>query len=460
MGPLVSWNCRGIRTKLVDVKALVNSFHPVCVALQETFLKPNAHLKLRGYNCVRKDNDTGTSSGGVCLLTSNLFPSTTLNLHTSLQAVAVQVHIKTLVTVCYIYLPPNDAISQNDLNFFVDQLPAPFILLGDFNGHSTLWGSESTNSRGRQIEQFISDNFLCLLNNDEKTYFHEPTRTFHTLDLAICSPELLPLLKFSIEGDLQNSDHFPLIISPADNSSVTQSPPTYVFQRADWAAFTRLASITEAMISSCNISDAVQNVIDCIIRAAYASIPKRSPFPRKYRRPWWNDACRDACREQRKCWGIFRRYPTTENLIAFKRARANARRIRRRSQRESWIRFLSSITSNTSSADIWKKVKAANGIYKEFTFPVIHTGTGSYSSPLDVANAIGESFADISSSSSNNPHFLAIKRRAEQIHLNFNTRRSLSYNVNSGCSNWRKLFLKLELLARVLMESRIMCFAI
>ncbi|GBN76476.1 hypothetical protein AVEN_105051-1 [Araneus ventricosus] len=116
MVPLVSWNCRGIRTKLVDVKALVNSFHPVCVALQQTFLKPNAHLKLRGYNCVRKDIDTGISSGGVCLLTSNHYPSTTLNLHTSLQAVAVQVHIKTVVTVCCIYLPPNDAISRNDLN--------------------------------------------------------------------------------------------------------------------------------------------------------------------------------------------------------------------------------------------------------------------------------------------------------------------------------------------------------
>ncbi|GBL82176.1 hypothetical protein AVEN_252370-1 [Araneus ventricosus] len=278
MVPLVSWNCRGIWSKLVDVKALVNSSHPVCVALQETFLKPNAHLKLCGYNCVRKDNVAGISSGGVCLLTSNLYPSTTLNLHISLQAVAVQVHIKTLVTVCCIYLPPNDAISQNGLKILVDQLPIPFVLLGDFNSHGTLWGSESTNSRGRQIEQFISDNCLYLLNNDEKTYFHEPTRTFHTLDPAICSPEQLPFLKFKVEGDLNNSDHFPLIIYPADNSSMTQSPPTYVFHRADWSVFTRLASITEAMISSCNISDAVQNVIDCIIRAADASTPQGHIF--------------------------------------------------------------------------------------------------------------------------------------------------------------------------------------
>ncbi|XP_055936843.1 uncharacterized protein LOC129966444 [Argiope bruennichi] len=184
------------------------------------------------------------------------------------------------------------------------------------------------------------------------------------------------------------------------------------------------------MISFADISEAVQNVTDCIIKAADASIPKRTPLPRKFRKPWWNDECRNAYKEQRKCWGIFRRYPTTENLVAFKRARANARRIRRRSQKESWQSFISTITSNTSSAQLWKKVKAANGIYKEFAFPILNTETASYSSPLDIANVIGETFADVSSSVPNNPTFRAIKRQAEQVPLKFRTRMVLSYNNN------------------------------
>ncbi|XP_055924649.1 uncharacterized protein LOC129956736 [Argiope bruennichi] len=184
------------------------------------------------------------------------------------------------------------------------------------------------------------------------------------------------------------------------------------------------------MISFADISETVQNVTDCIIKAADASIPKRTPLPRKFRKPWWNDECRNAYKEQRKCWGIFRRYPTTENLVAFKRARANARRIRRRSQKESWQSFISTITSNTSSAQLWKKVKAANGIYKEFAFPILNTETASYSSPLDIANVIGETFADVSSSVPNNPTFRAIKRQAEQVPLKFRTRRVLSYNYN------------------------------
>ncbi|GFX67726.1 hypothetical protein TNCV_4733181 [Trichonephila clavipes] len=65
-------------------------------------------------------------------------PSSALSLHTSLQALAVRIHSTSLFTVCCLYLPPNTVIRQHDLNDLVDQLPAPFVILGDFNGHSTL----------------------------------------------------------------------------------------------------------------------------------------------------------------------------------------------------------------------------------------------------------------------------------------------------------------------------------
>ncbi|GBM72372.1 hypothetical protein AVEN_178049-1 [Araneus ventricosus] len=99
----------------------------------------------------------------------------------------------------------------------------------------------------------------------KKTYFHEPTRSFHSLDLAICSPELLPLLNFTVGKDLYNSGHFPLIVSHADSGCAIQLPPRYLFQRADWAAFMQLAGVTEAMVSTADISEAVQHVVDIII---------------------------------------------------------------------------------------------------------------------------------------------------------------------------------------------------
>ncbi|GFT01389.1 RNase H domain-containing protein [Trichonephila clavipes] len=113
-------------------------------------------------------------------------------------AVAVRIHSTSLITVCCLYLPPNTVIHQHDLNNLVDQLPAPFVILGDFNGHSTLWGSVKTNPRGRQIEQ-----------------------------------------------DLYNSDHFPVILSHDSDTGGKTFPPTYSYSRADWALFTPLAVIPD-----------------------------------------------------------------------------------------------------------------------------------------------------------------------------------------------------------------------
>ncbi|GFW93637.1 putative RNA-directed DNA polymerase from transposon X-element [Trichonephila clavipes] len=139
-----------------------------------------------------------------------------------------------------------------------------------------------------------------------------------------------------------------------------------------------------------------------------------------------------AKKEQRRAWGIFRRYPTTDNLIAFKRAKALARRIRRQCQRESWIthKYVSSITSSTTCQQLWRKVKAANGLYQEFTIPILETSTALYLSPFDVANVIGQTFASLSSSDSYSPAFQATKNRLERTPMNFRCRQPLPYNCD------------------------------
>ena len=54
------------------------------------------------------------------------------------------------VTVIYrcglLLLPPNRFnFNPKDLQDLIDQLPSPFILMGDFNVHPTLWGCEKVN---------------------------------------------------------------------------------------------------------------------------------------------------------------------------------------------------------------------------------------------------------------------------------------------------------------------------
>ena len=70
-----------------------------------------------------------------------------VHFNTPLQAVAARVTLNKVVTFCSIYLPPSDHVAKTNLINLIEQLPSPFVLWGDFNGHSPVWGIESYNSR-------------------------------------------------------------------------------------------------------------------------------------------------------------------------------------------------------------------------------------------------------------------------------------------------------------------------
>ncbi|GBM97610.1 hypothetical protein AVEN_165868-1 [Araneus ventricosus] len=221
-------------------------------------------------------------------------------------------HIKSLITICSLYLPPHQTVHQTELNNLISQLPSPFLILGDLNGHSPLWGGTETNSRGRQIEQLLADHNICLLNNNEKTHFHLSTQTFHSIDLALCTPALLPFLNLTADDNLHNSDHFPLIITDnRHNSANHYYSPKYVYNVADWQKFSSLADIASDIIDNHTVDEALENIISIIKTAADTSIPLAKVTRRRQYKPWWNDLCQQVHKAQQKAWNIFRRYPTT-----------------------------------------------------------------------------------------------------------------------------------------------------
>ncbi|GFT40384.1 RNA-directed DNA polymerase from mobile element jockey [Trichonephila clavipes] len=93
-------------------------------------------------------------------------------------------------------------------------------------------------------------------------------------------------------------------------------------------------------------------------------------------------------------------------------------------------KYVSSITSSTTSQQLWRKVKAVNGLYQDFTLLILETSTAIYSSPVDVANWIGQTFASVSSSDSYSPAFQTTKNRLEQTPVNFRCLQPLPYNCD------------------------------
>ncbi|GFU64521.1 putative RNA-directed DNA polymerase from transposon X-element [Trichonephila clavipes] len=168
------------------------------------------------------------------------------------------------------------------------------------------------------------------------------------------------------------------------------------------------------MVQNRAVDEAVFNVTEAIRNAADSAIPQNIEFSSKASKPWWNASANKPKKEQRRAWGIFRRYPTTDNLIAFKRAKALARGIRRQCQRE----FLDPVCVFNYQPTVMEKGQSRNGLYREFNIPILETSTALFSSPLDVANLIGKTFASVSSSDSYSPAFQATKNRLERTPIN------------------------------------------
>ena len=154
----------------------------------------------------------GRATGGCSILFTKGIPHEVLELDTELQAVAVKLSLHKTITVCNVYIPPHFNVAQSDLDNLVNQLPAPFLFIGDFNAHSDLWGCSSSDSLGNKLEHLLESPNICLLNYKSPTYFHPATGSFTSIDLSLCSASVFLDFTWQVHSDQCGSDHFPILI--------------------------------------------------------------------------------------------------------------------------------------------------------------------------------------------------------------------------------------------------------
>ena len=73
--------------------------------------------------------------------------------------------------------------------------------------------------------------------------------------------------------------------------------------------------------------------------------------------PWWNSACQTAVRNCKKVLNKYRKHRTAEHLFYFKQMKAIARKTLKDTKRESWRAYVSTITKDTPSTELWQKIK-------------------------------------------------------------------------------------------------------
>ena len=95
----------------------------------------------------------------------------------------------------------------------IEQLPVPYMLMGDFNAHHTMWGGDNIDRNGKTIELLLDKHGLCLFNNKTPTYIHPATGKRSALDLTICHPSVFLDFTWGVADDQCGSDHYPVFFA-------------------------------------------------------------------------------------------------------------------------------------------------------------------------------------------------------------------------------------------------------
>ena len=272
------------------------------------------------------------------------------------------------ITICSLHIPPDHKLELKELQSLYSQLSTPCLMLGDYNGHSPLWGGRHVNKKGEIVEEFLTERDLCLYNDRSITYISDSNGTKSALDLSIATPDIFLDFEWRVLNDQHGSDHFPIILSSTSDSQPTNLP-RYCLSKANWTKFEDdcLSMSREDIIERVDPMEAFTNKI---ISIADQTIPKTKGKSRRLKNPWFDDDCNEAKKKRVSSLKNFLKHPDKETLDRMKCFRAGARRTTKNSKRKSWRNFVSSINYKTQSKRIWNMIRAING--KRANNPVFH----------------------------------------------------------------------------------------
>ena len=218
---LIQWNLRGFVANREQVRVLFKEHDVRAICLQETKLGDHTPNIGSNFAFYRSPPLIGArAKGGTGIIVRRSVNHRVIQLNTVLQACAIQVFTTKWITLCSLYLDPtlknrllgdsgnSRQLELNDLQSLIDQLPQPFILMGDFNAKNTMWGEQSCDRWGHLVEALLDSNDVTLMNDGSPTRHDVFLNKDSAIDLTICSSSLRLDYQWAVDRNYHGSDHW------------------------------------------------------------------------------------------------------------------------------------------------------------------------------------------------------------------------------------------------------------
>ena len=424
---ILNWNIRGLRTNAEELKQLCHDHNPSIACLQETKLSVNNYnfgLNYNFYGSIPPPGDR--AKGGAAIIVKSNIKHNKINLRTNLQVVAIRAFLGKEYTICSIYLDPNSQVNIHQLEELIDQLPAPFLLIGDFNAHNPLWNCTNINNRGQLIERLINTHNISILNNNSPTYHNIYHNTFTTIDLGLCSSVVYTDFEWEVTKDLHGSDHYPILVKTIHPNNINK-PPKWNIDKANWPLYQKGFDHLPEFTCFDDHIKAYDELINTITSSANNSIPKSKPPKGRPPVPWWDNKCKNLRKIVRKCYRKYLSSPSQVNKIIYQRAVAKNRKYIKEAKQKSWQEYISGIDSNVPSSKIFNKIRKLTGKYIPSPSPILNINNTLIQDSKEVSDELSKHFSKVSSSNNYTPEFQQIRNRT--IISDFTSNNEENYNA-------------------------------
>ncbi|KAE9533568.1 hypothetical protein AGLY_009206 [Aphis glycines] len=308
---IIQWNINGFFKRSVDINRVLFELNPLILCFQETNLKNPQPPILKNYTGYIKNRTVANrASGGVATFIHKNIESKEVTIQTHLETIATLVELDRQTCICNIYIPDSTPFTSSDIKHIINQLPKPFIIMGDFNSRNTAWGCNITDSRGKIIEQIIEhEQSLVLLNNGDPARFNSFNVSLSAIDLTITSSNLVP----SIEWQVLTSYSGKIRIQ---NKNTSYDPPLkWNLSKPNWKLFSELIEHDllhnpidlNANITQEHIGSIVNDFSNTILKAANIAIGIKLRNNKHKTTPWWNSECNNAIRKYKQALNRFKK---------------------------------------------------------------------------------------------------------------------------------------------------------
>ena len=139
-----------------------------------------------------------------------------------------------------------------------------------------------------------------------------------------------------------------------------------------------------------------------------------------YPKPWWDEQLKESKNRREILYQKYRLSITLQNLLQWKRKRAEHNKLIKESKKKSWIEFVTSLNYETPVSALCQKMRRIKGKAQR-KVNILKENGQLYTTIPEIASKLADTFSAVSSNINYTNDFMTHKTRIETQQINFSS---------------------------------------